>query len=133
MPTGMLPANPGEFVKAKALQARVLEPLRKRFDYIIIDAPPMCIGGDALTLSASADSLILVTRLGVIDRAALRDLKRQLATSPAPAIGFVLTGVEAADGYGYGRYAPESSRLRYARRLLPAAVQAAEKARRIRF
>jgi succinoglycan biosynthesis transport protein ExoP len=135
MPTGMLPANPGEFVKANALQARVLEPLRKRFDYIIIDAPPMCIGGDALTLSASADSLIVVTRLGIIDRAALRDLKRQLATSPTPAIGFVLTGVEAPDGYGYGygTTPPESRGLRYARRLLPAAVEVAEKARRVRF
>jgi polysaccharide biosynthesis transport protein len=135
IPTGMLPANPGEFVKPNVLQARVLEPLRKRFDYIIIDAPPMCIGGDALTLSASADSLILVTRLGVVDRAALRDLKRQLATSPTPAIGFVLTGVETADGYGYeyGKDAPESEWLRHARRILPAAVSAAEKARRIRF
>ena len=135
MPTGILPANPGEFVKANALHARMLEPLRKRFDYIIIDAPPMCIGGDALTLSASADSLILVARLGVIDRAALTDLKRQLATSPTPAMGFVLTGVEAADGYGYGygRYAPESQWLRHARRLLPAAVAAAEKARRVRL
>ena len=135
IPTGILPVNPGEFVKAKALQARVLEPLRTRFDYIIVDAPPMCIGGDALTLSASADALILVTRLGVIDRAALGDLKRQLATSPAPAIGFVLTGVAAPDGYGYGygRYAPERKGLRYARRLLPAAVEAAEKARRVRF
>jgi succinoglycan biosynthesis transport protein ExoP len=135
LPTGMLPANPGEFVKANLLQTRVLEPLRKRFDYIIIDAPPMCIGGDALTLSASADSLILVARLGVIDRAALRDLKRQLATTPTPAIGFVLTGIEAADqyGYGYGREARESEWLRQARRVLPAAVAAAEKARRVRF
>jgi succinoglycan biosynthesis transport protein ExoP len=133
MPTGMLPANPGEFVKANALQERVLEPLRKRFEYIILDAPPMCIGGDAVTLSANADALVVVTRLGVVDRAALRDLKRQLATSPTPAIGFVLTGVEAADGYGYGGYGREGKRPRHERWVLPAVVEAAEKARRVRF
>ena len=82
LPTGPLPATPGEFVAAEALVWRVLNPLRKRFDYVLIDAPPICVVGDAQTLSARVDSLVVVVRLGVIDRTALTDLKRQLAASP---------------------------------------------------
>jgi capsular exopolysaccharide synthesis family protein len=133
MPTGRLPVNPSEFVKATVLQERVLAPLRKRFDHVIVDAPPMCIGGDALALSTSVDAVIVVARLGVVDRAALRDLKRQLATSGAPALGFVLTGVGAGEGYGYG-YADEDAGVGlFARRILPVVADMAEKARRVRF
>jgi polysaccharide biosynthesis transport protein len=102
LPTGTLPATPGEFVAAEALVWRVLSPLRKRFDYVLIDAPPICVVGDAQTLSARVDSIVAVVRLGVIDRTALTDLKRELAASPAPTIGFVLTGTDAPDAYGYG-------------------------------
>jgi len=105
LPTGQLPANPGEFGAAKAVATRVLEPLRDMFDYVIIDTPPMSIGGDVVMLSGRVDSLILVTRLGVINRAALSDLKRELATMPSPALGFVLTGVDAATPY----YGPSST------------------------
>jgi non-specific protein-tyrosine kinase len=105
LPSGPLPANPGEFVAAEALVTRVLEPLQKRFDYVIVDAPPMCVGGDATILSGKVDSLVVVARLGVIDRPALADLGRQLSAIPKPAIGFVVTGVDTPGGaYGYGAY-----------------------------
>jgi Mrp family chromosome partitioning ATPase/capsular polysaccharide biosynthesis protein len=111
LPTGPLPANPGEFAAAKAVATRVLEPLREMFDYVIIDTPPMSIGGDVVMLSGRVDSLILVARLGVINRAALTDLKRQLATMPSPALGFVLTGVGGATPY-YGPYSPNGGEPR---------------------
>jgi polysaccharide biosynthesis transport protein len=132
VPTGPLPVNPSEFVKAAALHERVLAPLRTRFDHVIVDSPPMCIGGDALALSTSVDAVIVVARLGVVDRAALRDLTRQLATSGARVLGFVLTGVGAGEGYGYA-YAAEDEGTGLTRRILPAIADVAEKARRVRF
>jgi succinoglycan biosynthesis transport protein ExoP len=104
LPTGPLPANPGEFVTSKAIVSRVLEPLRERFDYVIVDAPPMSVGGDAATLAARVDALIVVARLGVVRRDALADLKRQLDAIRTPALGFVLTGAKHSGGYGYGYY-----------------------------
>ena len=104
LPSGPLPASPGEFVASEALAERVLSPLRSRFDYVLIDTPPMCVVGDALTLSARVDALILVTRLGLVSRTALQDVKRQLAASPASKLGFVATGVATTAAYGYGGY-----------------------------
>jgi Mrp family chromosome partitioning ATPase len=61
----------------------------------------MCVVGDASTLSASVDGLIVVVRLGIVDRGAVRDLKRQLVASRAPTIGFAIAGVEKTEAYGY--------------------------------
>jgi succinoglycan biosynthesis transport protein ExoP len=104
LPAGLLPPNPGEFVGTQAL-ARVLEELRLKFDTVLIDAPPICIVGDALTISAHVDALFVVARVGSADRQMLGDLVRELDASPAPKLGFALTGVERKDGYGYASYA----------------------------
>ena len=109
LPTGTLPPTPGEFVAAEALVERVLSPLRKRFDYVLVDSPPICVVSDAQTLSARVDALVAVVRIGAIDKATLADLKRQLATSPAPTIGFVVTGTDSTDVYGYGAYASSAN------------------------
>lgn len=104
LPTGPLPASPSEFVGSEALATRVLEPLRERFEYVLIDAPPICVVADTSVLTARVDGVLAVTRLGVVERPALRDLKRELAASPAPAIGIVVTDAEVISAYGYGTY-----------------------------
>jgi len=104
LPTGPLPASPSEFVGSEALATRVLAPLRERFEYVLIDSPPICVVADTSVLTARVDGLLAVTRLGVVERPALRDLKRELAASPAPAIGIVVTGAEVISAYGYSTY-----------------------------
>jgi hypothetical protein len=38
----------------------------------------------------------------IVRRQMLSELSRQLATVPTPVLGFVLTGAEAEESYGYG-------------------------------
>ena len=104
LPTGPLPASPSEFVGSEALASRVLAPLRERFEYVLVDAPPICVVADTSVLTARVDGLLVVTRLGVVERPALRDLARELAASPAAAIGVVVTGSEIVAAYGYNTY-----------------------------
>jgi len=103
LPAGPRPASPGEFVASAALEARVLAPLRKRADFVLIDSPPVCAVGDALRLSERVDAVVAVERLGLASRSALHELQRQLAQAPAPALGVVAVGVEvpALDGYAH--------------------------------
>ena len=98
---GPLPPNAGEFV-GSAVVREILEELREKFDTVLIDAPPLLHVGDAMTLSARADALILITRLNLIRRPMLGELRRILDSTPAKALGFVITGAEAEDGYRYG-------------------------------
>jgi polysaccharide biosynthesis transport protein len=104
LPTGPLPPTPSEFVGSDALVEYVLTPLREQFDYVLIDAPPMGIVGDAAKLSANVDALLVVARLGFVDRPSLVDFKRQLSASPAPPVGLVIAGVDDPNAREYGAY-----------------------------
>jgi Mrp family chromosome partitioning ATPase len=99
---GPPPPNAGEFVGSHTLAA-VLAELRQRADLVLIDTPPLLHVGDAMTLSAFVDALVVVIRLKMIRRHIVQELQRVLDTSPAEKLGFVQTGAGEGDS-GYGRY-----------------------------
>lgn len=103
LPAGTLPPNPGEFVGSNAL-AELLARLRERADLVFVDSPPLLHVGDTLTLSGRVDALIVVARLSQLRRHSVSELARVLDASPAEKLGFVVTGAEAEEAYGYGRY-----------------------------
>jgi receptor protein-tyrosine kinase len=103
--TGSLPKDTGEFVGGLAL-AKILEQLRERADVVLIDAPPLLAFADAIALAAKVDGVIVLTRLGVVRRRMLDELRRVLSSIPAAKLGLVVTGADLEPqtkyGYGYG-------------------------------
>lgn len=99
--SGPIPPDPGEFSASVAL-SEVLAQLRERADLVLIDAPPLLHVGDALTLSAKVDALMLVTKPEALRRPMLTDLRRLLENAPTLRLGFIVTGSDAEGGYGYG-------------------------------
>jgi len=97
---GPIPPNPGEFVGGPALD-EILGYLRERFDVVLIDAPPALQVNDALALSSKVDALIVITRMNVVRRHMLSELRRMLDRAPAEKLGFIVTGAKAEEGYGY--------------------------------
>ena len=55
-----------------------------------------------MALSAHVDALFLVVRLNRVRRPMLSEVRRLLETAPSLKLGFVLTGAESQEGYGYG-------------------------------
>jgi succinoglycan biosynthesis transport protein ExoP len=118
IPSGTLPPNPGEFVSTRGL-ATLLDRLRAQADFVLIDAPPMIGLGDAMTISAKVDGIVLIARMNRLRRPLLHELQRLLATSPASLLGFVVTGTRpdgdhyyASDGYhGVPVESPETKRV----------------------
>jgi hypothetical protein len=56
-------------------------------------------------VSAHVDALIVVTRLSLIRRPSIAELRRVLDSCPASKLGFILTAADLEEGYGYGTYA----------------------------
>jgi succinoglycan biosynthesis transport protein ExoP len=100
LPAGTMPFDAGEFIGNEGI-ALILEELREQYDYVLLDAPPLLAVGDAMTLSAEVDAIVAVTRLRVVQRPLLHELARQLEMCRAEKLGFVLTGAELEEGYGY--------------------------------
>ena len=87
----------------------LLTQLRSDYDLVLVDAPPMGIVGDAKAIAPSVDALLVVAREGMVERADLEDLVRELEPRRDPALGFVLTGVDMND-LGYGAKSPAPRR-----------------------
>jgi capsular exopolysaccharide synthesis family protein len=101
---GNPPPDPGDFVGTAAV-ADVLARLRERADVVLIDSPPLLQVGDALQLSTRVDAMLVVTRVGRLEREAIVELRKLLDAAHVPALGIVLTGADAEDHtaptYGY--------------------------------
>lgn len=108
---GLRPPDPGEFLSSGFIND-TLEALAARCDVLLVDAPPMLAGGDALAIATRTDALILVARLNQVRRAALAETRRLLDTSPALKLGFIATGSDAGARYPYpnagSREAPDA-------------------------
>jgi capsular exopolysaccharide synthesis family protein len=96
--------NPAERLASRRL-GEILTELRPLYDLIIIDSSPLLAVTDPSILSASADALLLVTRIGQCQR---QDAERALeltSTLGIPLLGAVVNGVTRAHVGRYDRYA----------------------------
>jgi non-specific protein-tyrosine kinase len=82
----------------------LLDRLEGRADVVLLDAPPLLHVGDAITLAAKVEGIIVVVNLDRIRRPVLTELHRVLESCPAKKLGFVLAGADREEGYGYGSY-----------------------------
>lgn len=120
---GLTPPDPGEFVAGRATSA-ILEQLTADCDVVLVDSPPILYVGDAMTLSAKVDAVLVVVKMKVVTRPMLKELDRVLTSCGAERLGFVLAGAHAEeiDAYAYGymsyhaddRPSPSRERERFA-------------------
>jgi polysaccharide biosynthesis transport protein len=88
----------GEFPASDQLKALLAE-LRSRADFVFVDAPPLLVSSDAITLGSVVDGIVLVTGHDSLRWEALDDVIRSLSMCAAPTLGWVVTGAEALAGY----------------------------------
>lgn len=105
LPSGPVPPNPSELLGSSAMD-KVLEPLEKYFDYVLIDAPPLLLVTDAAVVGKKTGGVILVAASGETKKAELSGAIRTLKTAGVNLLGFVVTMLptKGPDSYGYGAY-----------------------------
>ena len=103
--SGPTPANPS-VVLATEHTAQLIKDLGESFTYVLIDAPPLLPVSDALPLLGLVDGVIIVSRLGITQRAAAKRLMELLGRVPdANILGVVANDVVADELYGTYVYA----------------------------
>lgn len=105
--SGDIPPNPSELLASARMQ-RLIDALRQRYDYIIIDSPPVDMVIDAVVLSPLCDGVLFVVKADQSERGAIAYALEQLEYAKAKVLGFVLNGIGPETGsygkYRYGRY-----------------------------
>ena len=96
---GQNPPNPVELLSSNRMDV-VLETLRKHYDYIIIDLPPVTEVSDVLAIANKLDGVLLVVRQNICNRVVLNATIRQLAFVNAKVLGVVFNGINDEPG-GY--------------------------------
>lgn len=81
----------------------LLEFLRGKYSYIILDTPPLGVLAEGFTLSKLADACVYVVRANVLRKESLRLLSELEKDKRLPDLGVVLNGIKVeSGGYGYG-------------------------------
>ncbi len=88
---------------------RLIDGWRARYDYVLIDAPPMLAVADAALLGRHANVVLLVAKAGETRLGELRESVKRLEHAGVKASGVVLNGITArsarcAYGSKYGSY-----------------------------
>jgi capsular exopolysaccharide synthesis family protein len=109
LPVGTTAPNPAELVGSESMK-RLLSGLKDRYDFILVDTPPIMAVADALLISRAVDSVILVARGGFTPRHTVREAREKLTRVRARIIGTVLNGAtkgdSASDIMAYGSNYP---------------------------
>lgn len=88
--SGKIPPNPSEILGSAKMQ-KLVNDLKEKFDYIIVDLPPVIAVTDALVASRFLDGMILAVRQDHTERGALDEVMRQIRFANAKISGFVFT------------------------------------------
>jgi len=89
MPCGPLPRNPAELLATQQMRF-FLAFLKRRFDFLIIDSPPILPASDALIIAPHADGILLVTKAGKTNRQFVKKAVEQIQMAKANLLGVVL-------------------------------------------
>ncbi len=107
--SGKIPPNPSEMLGSKAMN-ELIKILKERFDYVVLDTPPVLAVTDAQILSTKVEGTILVVRADDTKRDTVMNAKKALEKVNANIIGTVLNGVEAKRTSYYYYYGTESEK-----------------------
>lgn len=103
LPAGEIPPNPTELLGSDEF-AKLLEKLSEKYEYIILDTPPVNLVTDTAILSKLADGIVMVVRSGKTHKDELKKAVASLNFVGGKILGFVLNEVDGAKGEKYAGY-----------------------------
>ena len=107
--TGGRAKNPTQVLNSKEFETMVVE-LRKRYDRIFFDTPPITAVSDTLRIMPLADAAIFTVFFNKVRRKVAQFSAHRLLDLKMPVLGAVLNGLAiSTSGYYYAQYAQKSA------------------------
>lgn len=100
---GTVPPNPAELLGGNYFK-KLLEAVRKIYDYVIIDTPPLGSVIDGAVIADACDGSILVIESGAISYRFAQEVKEQMERCNCPILGVILNKVDMSRQGYYGKY-----------------------------
>lgn len=94
--------NPAEILASRAMN-NLLDEIAEKYDYIIVDTPPVNIVSDALPIIKKSDGVILVARELVITTKDFQKLITNLQIIDANILGIIYIGTDSTQPYYHKR------------------------------
>jgi len=114
MPCGPRPDNPAELLTSPKFKD-LLDELRTRFDFVIVDTPPLLAVTDPCAVAPRVDGVILTLRVGPRTRSSAIRATEMLDAIGANVFGVVVNGVGQLSAEGAYTYDANSYGSRYYR------------------
>ena len=105
IPTEVLIPNPINLLEGNRFR-ELMQICRKKFDYVLIDTPPLGAVADALTIGPKTDGCLLVIRSAVTPKRAVENSVHLMERSGVPMLGMVLNRADISrkGNYYYNQY-----------------------------
>ena len=87
--SGAIPPNPAELLSSKTFDMLLIE-MKKYYDIVILDAPPLLSVSDAQVLSHKCDGTLLIIHSGVTEKEEVLKAQSMLVASQAKILGVIL-------------------------------------------
>ena len=105
--SGPVPPNPSELIISEVM-GELIEELKKTYDYIILDTPPVGLVSDALELMQFSDVTLYVVRQNYSKKEMITLLNNRVKRGELNNVSIILNGFENkakyGSAYGYGYY-----------------------------
>lgn len=109
VPAGSIPHDPTELLGSERF-SRFLAGLRKEFDYVLIDTPPIGAAPDAAVLSSQSDGVLLILQTHKTLKEAVQPAVYSLKAFGANVLGLVVDNTRGLDGYSRNGRPTEDTR-----------------------
>ena len=99
--TGPLPPNPSELILS-AMFVNLLDGLKEKYDYILIDTPPAGLVTDATIIMNYSDISFSIVRAKYTRKEFVKNIDRMSKDHSQNRMGIILNGTLIGSEYGYG-------------------------------
>ncbi len=103
LPSGGLPTDPAGLLNSRAMVDMIAD-MKRRFDFVFIDSPPILGVSDASVIASEADMTMVIVQQGKLPEKTLQHVKQGIESAGGNLVGVVMNNVDVRSDSQYSYY-----------------------------